>query len=432
MTPEYKMTAKERLTPEEKMTLKGSMTPEDKMTLKGNITPESKMTLKGNMTPKEKMTPKERMYAVIEGEKPDVWPVATPYTMLSNADHWVELTGLPVYKYYEWQRTADMDWHRQIYKIMYERQAFDAVEPDYGPPYAQRQKKEVEIVRRGGKAYFHFKKGDKYEPVPDNIHNAASGGGENETRHIYSKSDARERLKVTKAEHMLADGCNCSLDELIGLYGDTRFVINGGVVNTFYSNAYHVGMTNLYAMLCEEPELIKYISELTLEQNIERIRAYAAAGGDAIFIDDATATNDMISRRMYEEFSFPYLPPQIKEIQRLGKKAILTYFGGIADRADVIADAGADVLIMECSMKSYVNDYAEIAPKLKGMCLAGNLNPYDDIEITSDGELARRVEIMSDAGRRHGKYYTSTGSPITPNTTLERIQRYIALAHRPA
>ena len=377
------------------------------------------------------MTSKERMYAVIEGRTPDIWPVAAPYTMLSNADHWEELTGLPIYKYYEWLNTPDMDWHREIYNIFYNRQPFDVVQPDFGASLVQRKKRNIEITLRDGRAFFYNKENDRLTPVPENIHNSASGGGENETRYIFNKSDARKLLKIIKAEQMLSDGHNCSLDELIKLYGDTHFVVNGGVVNTFYANSYHVGMTNLYAMLHEEPELIKYMSEFLLEQNIETIRTFAAAGGDAIFIDDATSTCDMISTRMYEEFSLPYLIPQVKEIQRLGKKAILIYFGGIADRAELIASTGADVLMMECSMKSYTNDYAEISAKLGGTCLAGNLNPYEDIEITSDDELVARVNNAIDIGSRYGKYFTSTGSPITPNTSLKRIQKFIELAHRP-
>jgi len=105
--------------------------------------------------------------------------------MLSNADHWEELTGLPVYKYYEWQSTPDMGWHREIYKVMYDQQAFDVVQPDYGQSLTQRQKETTEIVHRNGAAFFHDKKDDRYWPVPENIHNAASGGRENETRHIY-------------------------------------------------------------------------------------------------------------------------------------------------------------------------------------------------------------------------------------------------------
>jgi len=374
------------------------------------------------------MTPKERMYAAIEGRGPDVWPVAASYVMLSNADHWTELTGLPVWKYYEWLLSPDMGRYAEISRAMYDSLQFDAVQPMSGGQI--NNDGNVAIVERGGRHLYYDKKKNEYWPVPESIHESGSGGGENETRHIFTKRDAREKLKAVKAEQMISGGCNVYIEETIKLYGETRFVINSGVVNTFYSNAFHVGMTELYAMLREEPELIKYISGMVLEQNIETIRAYAAAGGDAIYIDDATATSDMISPQMYEEFSLPYIIPQVKEIQRLGKKAILIYFGGIADRAEQIASTGADVLMMECSMKGYTNDYEEISKKLNGrMCLAGNLNPYDDLEISSDEALSGKIREMVDKGRAYGRYFTCTGSPITPFTTAGRIKDFIALSH---
>lgn len=373
------------------------------------------------------MTPKERMYAAIEGKKPDVCPVAAPYIQLSNVDHWEELTGLPVWKYYEWLVSTDINRYKEIFRLMQSQLQFDVVQPIYMNP-----REDIEIIHRNGEHFYHYKNEDRYEKLPDNIHNAGSGGGEQKIRYVFSKEDARERLKVRKAERMIDDGCNMYQDETIKMFGDTHFVITSNVVNTFYSNVYHVGMTNLYIMLHEEPELIHYMSALILEQNIEYIRASATAGGDAIFIDDATATSDMISPQMYEEFSLPYILPQVKEIQRLGKKAILIYFGGISDRVDMIKSTGADIVMMECSMKGYVNDYADIAAKLGGsMCLAGNLNPYDDIEITTDRELETKIREMGRKGMAYGKYFMSTGSPITPNTSVKRIQKYIDLAHVP-
>jgi len=186
-----------------------------------------------------------------------------------------------------------------------------------------------------------------------------------------------------------------------------------------------------YAMLHDEPKLVKYISELVLEQNIEYIRAVGKSGSDAMFIDDATATSDMISVRMYEEFSLPYMIEQVKEIKRQGMKAFVIYFGGISDRVEQIASTGADVLMMETSMKGYVNDYTSIARRLGGqICLAGNLDPYGDIELLSDEGLEARMTVMAKAGREYGRYFTCTGSPLTPKTPLKRIQKYIDIGHR--
>jgi uroporphyrinogen-III decarboxylase len=375
------------------------------------------------------MTSKERMFAAIEGRKPDCFPVAAPYLMLSNADHWVELTGLPVWKFYEWSISTDLDWHTEMYKVFYEKLPFDIVQPWWTPSRESREN--TKIVLKDGIAFYYYKKEDRYEKVPDTIHESGSGGGENETRLVFNKKDAKEKIRINKAEHMIKDGCNDYLEALIKAYGDSRFIVNTGIVNTFYSNVYYLGMTEFYAMLYEEPELIKYMSELLLEQNIETIRAAAAAGGDAIFIDDATATSDMVSPKTYEEFSLPYLTQEVKEIQRLGKKAILIYFGGISDRLDMIASTGADVLMMETSMKSFTNDLETVMKKVGDrMCVSGNLNPYDDIEITSGQELSSRIAKQLAIGRKYGgKFFSSTGSPLTPGTSVERLRRFIDLAH---
>ena len=375
------------------------------------------------------MTPKERTYAVIEGRQPDCFPVTSPYPVLSNADHWTELTGLPVWKFYEWCITPDLDWHGSVYKDFYEKLPYDMIQPWFG--VSREHRENTEIILKDGKAFYHDKKEDSYQKVPETIHESGSGGGENEARLVYDKKDAREHIKIIKAERMIEDGSYDFTKVMIRQYGDSRFIISGNVVNTFYSNVYYVGMTEFYAMLHEEPELIKYMSELILEKNIECIRASAAAGGDVIYIDDATATCDMISPQMYKEFSLPYLTKQVKEIQRLGKKAMLVYFGGIADRLDMIASAGADILFMEASMKGYVNDLGDVMRKFGDkMCVAGNLNPYDDVEITSDGELSERIAGQLSIGRKYGgRFITSTGSPMTPKTSVERLRKFIDLGH---
>jgi uroporphyrinogen-III decarboxylase len=189
-------------------------------------------------------------------------------------------------------------------------------------------------------------------------------------------------------------------------------------------------MENFYCMLKEEPELIHEMSKRLLEKNIESIRAAAKAGGDAIYIDDATATCDMISLEMYETFSLPYLTEQVREIKRLGKKAILVYFGGIEDRVEQIISTGVDLLMMEASMKGFVNDYRSISRQIGGRCcLAGNLNPYSDVELLTDAQLTAIIQEQTEAGRVSGKYITSTGSPLTPRTPVSRISKMIEIGH---
>ena len=159
------------------------------------------------------------------------------------------------------------------------------------------------------------------------------------------------------------------------------------------------------------------------------IRRLAAAGGDGIYIDDATATSDMVSPAVYERFSLPYMKMMVDEIHRLGHKAIVIYFGGIMDRLEQIAATGADGLTYEASMKAFVNDTAEIARRIGDrMTLFSNIDPVAILEQGSDVALAAEIRRQVEVGRRARGFVISTASPITPATPLARVQRFLALA----
>jgi len=186
-----------------------------------------------------------------------------------------------------------------------------------------------------------------------------------------------------------------------------------------------VGQTNLLAMLIDKPDLVEYLSGKMLEQQIETIRQLAAAGGDALYIDDAMGTSDVISVRHYERFCGPYVREMVREIHRLGHKAILLYFGGIADRLDLIASLGADGLSMECSMKNYVNDIHQIAEAIgQEVSLFGNIDPIGVLQNGTDEDLQAELRRQAEAGRKARGFIHCTGSPITPGTPLERVQKF--------
>ena len=186
-------------------------------------------------------------------------------------------------------------------------------------------------------------------------------------------------------------------------------------------------------MLIEEPELVDYLCERILAQNLETIRCLAAAGGDAIYIDDATATSDMVSPAMYERFSLPYMQAMVGEIHRLKHKAIVIYFGGIMDRLELIAATGAGGLSYEASMKGFVNDTAEIARRIGDrMTLFSNIGPVRVLQNGSDTQLEAEVRREVEAGRAARGFIVSTASPITPSTPLARVQRFLDLGRRAA
>ena len=201
-----------------------------------------------------------------------------------------------------------------------------------------------------------------------------------------------------------------------------------GVVGTFWQCTGYVGETNLFSLLYDAPDLIAYLSEKLLARTIEQIRALALAGVDAVYIDDALTTCDMISVAFYERFSMPYVQAMVDEVHALGKRAVLIYFGGVADRVAQIASLGADALNVEASMKAFTNDLDAISAQVgERLCLWGNLDPVGVVQEGTEEMLRQAMAAQVAIGRRTRRFITSTGSPITPLTPLPRIQRFIEL-----
>jgi uroporphyrinogen-III decarboxylase len=373
------------------------------------------------------MTNKQRVLATLEGRSVDRCPVTTLYNFLYHQDHFAELTGLPSWQLQQWL-AATPEEHIELFARMHAQAPFELLQPQFSAPSRAWRMRHTYIERDGG--YFrHDRETDEWArlDVPTSSGHATDYHA-NETRHVFSRADVDTRVTVTPAAEQLADGANDYIDAIVARFGQEEFILSGGVIGTLYSCHAHVGLTNLFPMLAEEPELIDYLSEKILAQNLETIRRFAAAGGDAIYIDDATATSDMISPAMYARFSLPYITSMVDEIHRLGHKAILIYFGGVMDRLEQIASTGADGLLYEASMKGFVNDTAEIARRIGDrMTLFSNIDPVTVLQDGTDVELDAEIHRQVEAGRSACGFIISTASPITPATPMARVQRFLEL-----
>lgn len=373
------------------------------------------------------MTAKQRVHATLEGRPVDRAPVTSLYNQLYILDHYAELTGQESWQQHAWL-IAPPDEHLVIYRTIIEAAPFDLLQPQLAAPCADRES--VEIVMRDGKPARHDKRADRYTPL-HTVSGHATDYHANETRRVFDRQDVNDQVKLRRAEQMIAEGVNDYAEATVKALGRDHFILTGGVVGTLYACHEYIGLANLFEMLLFEPELVEYLSAKMLEQNIEYIRSHAAAGGDAIYIDDATATSDMISVRHYERFCLPYLKPMVDEIHRLSHKAILIYFGGIADRLDQIASLGADGLSMETSMKGYTNDIEEIARRIgRRVSLFGNIDPVGVLQSAPDRELEAEMRRQARARDHARGFIHCTGSPITPFTPLSRVRRFIELGRQ--
>lgn len=99
---------------------------------------------------------------------------------------------------------------------------------------------------------------------------------------------------------------------------------------------------------------------------------------------------------------------------------------------DRILSLGADALALEESKKGFSIDVEEVVDRVGGrMCVLGNLDAITLLDRGSDAELEREIGRQLRAGRRNdGRFIMSIGSPVTPGKPLERVRRYLDIAHQ--
>jgi hypothetical protein len=373
------------------------------------------------------VTDRGRVQAALAGHPVDRFPVAALYSFLYYDDHFAELTGLPAWRWHQWLAGSPDDY-AVLYAQMHAAAPFELLLPHVAPPRAWRERQE--FVEREGTPFRHDRLTDEWVPLDTPSHSGhATDYRANETQIVFDRANVDARVTVVGAEQEIAGGANDYLEAIVARFGAEQFIVSGGVIGTLFSCHGYTGLTNLFAMLAEAPDLVDYLSARLLEVNLQAIRRLAAAGGDAIYIDDAMATSDMISVAHYERFCVPYMAAMVAAIHRLGHQAILIYFGGVMDRLEQIAALGADALLVEASMKGYVNDIGEIAARIGDrVTLFGNLDPVGVLQEGSDAAVEAEVRRQVAAGRRARGFIVSPASPITPATPLARVQRFLALA----
>ena len=372
------------------------------------------------------MTNKQRVHQSLLGAPVDRFPITALYNHLVYEDHFAELTGEPQWRLHAWQH-ASPEEHLRVYKRMVERAPFELLQPRSAPSRELRER--LEFVERDGRPFQHDRQTGEWTPVSAATRSGhATDNTANERRLVHDKADVVEHVHVTSAEQAIASGANDYLEAVVAELGETEFILSGGVTGALWCCHSYVGLTNLLAMLVEEANFVEYLIPKVLEQNFEEIRRLATAGGDAIFLDDALATNDMISVAQYERFCWPYTKAMIDEVHRLGQQAIVIYYGGVADRLEQIAALGADGLVVETSMKGYVNDIEEIVGTIgERVTVFGNIDPVGVVQNGGEEELDTEIRRQCRAGAAGRGFVVAVASPLTPATSVTRMRTFVEL-----
>ena len=135
-----------------------------------------------------------------------------------------------------------------------------------------------------------------------------------------------------------------------------------------------MGMENLYLWAAMYPDHIERFFRKLAAHSLQIIRGAMRAGADVIMIGDDYGTQQslLMSKRMWERYTFPCLRRQCEEIHRFGGRALLHSCGSVMPLLDKFVEAGVDMLhplqpVGENSFERAVEEFGDSLCFVTGM-----------------------------------------------------------------
>jgi uroporphyrinogen decarboxylase len=183
------------------------------------------------------------------------------------------------------------------------------------------------------------------------------------------------------------------------------------------------GIERFLMDIIENPKFLHRLLEFTTQIAILYGKALIQAGADILMPSNPIGSSNMISRKQYEEFSFPYDLQMVDAFRHQEIRTILHICGDVKDRLDLIVDSGFDGV----SLDSKVN--LTWAKKNFGdrICLIGNVDVVDPLLFgTRDQVTAESQKCLEALGSN--KSMLSAGCEISPDMPSDNLEAMIEAA----
>ncbi|MDR2825891.1 MAG: uroporphyrinogen decarboxylase [Deltaproteobacteria bacterium] len=205
--------------------------------------------------------------------------------------------------------------------------------------------------------------------------------------------------------------------------GDTKTVCTGGWA-PFTLAGLIFGAEKLMRACLKDKPAVRDLMDFCVELYLKNVEDIVEAGADMVSAADPTASGDMISRRVFEELSLPYLQKIYKWVNDKKRIASLHICGNIENRLDLIPDTGTRILSMD-----YKVNMAKARDILGGkVVLAGNADPVGVIQMGTPEVVADTYRsAIEQAG--NNAYIMMTGCSLSALTPMENIEAMTKVAY---
>lgn len=175
-----------------------------------------------------------------------------------------------------------------------------------------------------------------------------------------------------------------------------------------------MNMQEVFMNLLDEPDVMKQMMDICMEQNLLFAEAQVKAGADIIGLGDAASS--LIGHPLYEEFALPYQQKMISAIHKMGARVKLHICGNVNAVLDLIAQTGADMVDLDYMVD--IEKAAEILPDT--CCICGNFNPVT-VMFQGSSELIREEVGRCKKIRHKNRNFIAPGCEIPRDTPIENI-----------
>lgn len=276
------------------------------------------------------------------------------------------------------------------------------------------------IVRDGG--------GEEWEFIKSSftlLHRPKNAGTPERVVSWNSRADVDANVPIGEfGDHRLS-----GLTDVIGALGDKALVMPTTIPG-YIAACYTLGFDKSMQMMLDQPDLFMYLADRLSVHDEARMRAFAEAGAEAVFIADSWASCDIISPPMFRKFALPFQRKTVDAAKAAGLRAILWNLGHVgpilADEASLAIDAFA----FEQPRKGFATSVAEAREAFgPDRCVFGNLDSEDLLRRNDAEEIRSEVHRQIIESGVGAPFVLSFGSPI-PSDTAESAVDAVAQAVR--
>lgn len=190
----------------------------------------------------------------------------------------------------------------------------------------------------------------------------------------------------------------------------------------YIAACYALGFERAMTVMVEDERFFFHLADRLEGCDDLRMREFAEAGAEAVFIADAWASADVLSPDMIRKFALPYQARSVDAAKAAGLKVILWNEG---DVAPILADEAAlniDAFAFEQPRKGFGVSVAQVREVFgPDRCILGNLDSEHMLQRNNPDEIRREVFSQIRQSGRGAPFIVSFGSPLPSNTPASAV-----------